>query len=263
MRTCAPSPQYVRELRGGGVGVRLLALAARGHERGHRVGVAVATHNERRDLERQRREVLRVVNLRVLATQERSTGGEDGEGAALRVVVDREERTLGGSRGGRHAEEAATVQRLHVVAVVQLQRVLGELLKVDREVLRTGSDTSAKVRVLKRAQNRDLATLRRELDNRVDVGVADVVTTSDADGSRVGQVLREGVNRDGVAEDVVVARVRDKGSAVNESHECLRGWLGEGSVGDAIGGLVTPIACGQVGVLHGSRGGSPVRNATG
>src|SRR5690606_17041589 len=185
-----------------------------------------------------------------------------GEGAALRVVVDREERTLGGSRGGRHAKEAATVQRLHVVAVVQLQRVLGELLKVDREVLRTGSDTSAKVRVLERAQNRDLATLRRELDNRVDVGVTDVVTTSDGDGSRVGQVLREAVNRDGVAEDVVVARVRDKGSAVNESHECLRE-LGEGSVGDAIGGLVTPVTCGQVGVLHGSRGGSPVRNATG
>src|SRR5690606_13888053 len=147
-----------------GLGLLALAAAARGHERGHRVGPGVATHNERRDLERQRREVLRVVNLRVLATQERSPLGEDGEGAGLRAVVVRDERTLGGSRGCRHAEEAATVQRLHVVAVVQLQRVLSELLKVDREVLRTGSDTSAKVRVLERAQDRDLATLRRELD---------------------------------------------------------------------------------------------------
>src|SRR5690606_41070227 len=128
--------------------------------------------------------------LRVLAPQERSAGGEDGEGAALRVVVDREERTLGGRRSGRHAEEPATVQRLHVVAVVQLQRVLGELLKVDREVLRTGSDTSAKVRVLERAQDRDLATLRRKLDHRVDAGVADVSATSDGDGTLGGQVLR-------------------------------------------------------------------------
>src|SRR5690606_26209550 len=156
-------------------------------------------------------------------------GGEDGERAALRVVVHREERSLSRGRGGRHTEEPATVQRLHVVAVVQLQRVLSELLKVDGERLRAGGHTGAEVRVLERAQDRDLATLRRELDNRLDVGVADVLAASEGDGSRVGQVPREGVNRDGVAEDVVVARVRDKGSAVNESHECLRE-LGEGSV---------------------------------